>query len=262
MKNEASLILFSSLSESVYVTARVSRGVDIEDVQKELGDKSKVSRLVETIISVGHLACTEHYTCFVPSHVFFSEFEVSQQSPLLSQNPWLSVTEDARYVMCNPRFLIEYHMNRYGWTYLDAFLFVERTYPVQIGYQKQLRKTLFVSTNIGCTREMNRHRGLSPLELSTRYLTLSQDDLNFTSELVEERCLAIPDYKALLEEGYSRDEARDLLPLGTGTKVYYTGFPKSWFHYFGLRRNPKTAHPMIRDLANKIYTIFKENNYL
>lgn len=255
MENLVKRIIFDSLEESVYVTAKITRGEDFTDGKPS---REVIMKTVNSVVSKGHLACTEHFTVFIGRMDFTGSFGCNVNSPLVRQNPWFDVTHDGLYVMCNPRFLIEYFMANDKDTYSEAFTKVCTLYPVPDGYSSEGRKTFFIESNIGCTREMNRHRGLSPLELSTRYLTMTDKDMNFTDSIVEQeykRAGALHLYAELLGNNEPRDLARDILPLGTRTKCFYTGFDKSWNHYFGLRRNPKTAHPMILDLANKIYGV-------
>lgn len=265
MNNNVKKVVFLSMDESVYLTAKLSRG---ETPSYPLSTLS-VNSLVGRVISMGHLACTEQFTCFIQREEFEAVFNASIYSPLVYQNPWLQLTDDKLFVMCNPRFAIEFFMNHDKDTYNEAYLKMKDLYPMVAGYEKEVRQTYFIETNIGCTREMNRHRGLSPLEQSTRYLTMTKKDFNFTSDFVQKDFNVLVDnytkqsfletYQNNIEE-FGRDEARDMLPLGTVTKVFYTGFPKAWNHFFGLRRNPKTTHPMIRDLADKIYLLTKEEN--
>ena len=43
-------------------------------------------------------------------------------------------------------------------------------------------------------------------------------------------------YKALLAHGVSKENSRDVLPLGTPTRLYMSGTVRSWLHYIDLRR--------------------------
>jgi len=197
---------------------------------------------------------------FINNEVFEAMMHCGVNSPMVTQNLWFQVTMDGQYVMCNPRFLIEMQMKRGKMSVLEAYeqckLFDRR--DLHSYYKKQMRHTVHVTTNIGCTREFNRHRSISPLEQSTRYLTMTVNDLNFTDLVIQHEFESesfFNEYHKLVESR-GRDFARDVLPLGTVTKCYYTAFPRAWFKFFGLRRNPKTAHPMIHDLADKIHELF------
>ena len=157
------------------------------------------------------------------------------------------------------------------------------------------RYTFHVLTSIGVTREVNRHRTLSILEMSTRYCNFSKDkfdnqvsfckpswlDLNlgiYKTENVNglhivgdgyikevnntdadnvfiQTCLATEaNYKYLINEGWSAQQAREVLPLCTATEAVYTGFAEDWKHFFGLRyfENTGKVHPNMMELSTKM----------
>ena len=55
-------------------------------------------------------------------------------------------------------------------------------------------------------------------------------------------------YMALLESGWSPQEARDVLPNALKTEIVVTGNYREWRHFFKLRCDEK-AHPHMRALA-------------
>lgn len=55
-------------------------------------------------------------------------------------------------------------------------------------------------------------------------------------------------YFNLLEEGWTPQQARAVLPNALKTEVCMTGFMSDWKHFFNLRC-AKTAHPQMRELA-------------
>lgn len=58
------------------------------------------------------------------------------------------------------------------------------------------------------------------------------------------------DYMALLEAGWTPQEARDVLPNALKTEIVVTGNYREWRHFFKLRCDEK-AHPHIRLLAQE-----------
>ena len=47
-------------------------------------------------------------------------------------------------------------------------------------------------------------------------------------------------YQYLIDEGVSRETARDILPLSTETTMYMKGSLRSWIHYANLRSSKDT----------------------
>ena len=65
-------------------------------------------------------------------------------------------------------------------------------------------------------------------------------------------------YQYLIDEGVSRETARDVLPLATETTMYMKGSMRSWIHYLDLRCSQDTQLEH-RHIADNIKDIFKEN---
>ena len=146
------------------------------------------------------------------------------------------------------------------------------------------RYSFEVICSIGVSREWNRHRTLSISEQSTRYCNFSKDKFDnevsfirpyWISEIQSNMTLHYGDtigenqnevmfknslldseirYLTLINNNCKPQEAREVLPLCTATKVFYTGFKSDWEHWLELR-NSNAAHPDIRKFAlyiNKI----------
>ncbi len=54
-------------------------------------------------------------------------------------------------------------------------------------------------------------------------------------------------YMQLIDGGWKPQQARNILPLATASKVFYTAFKSDWEHFFELRCN-EAAHPQMREL--------------
>ena len=120
-------------------------------------------------------------------------------------------------------------------------------------------------TNIGISREANRHRLASIVESSTRYCNFSKDKFGgsisyvmpawfFTCDcdsrrriLINAYAYAEKAYMELMDAGAKPQEAREVLPLGTKTEEMFTANLREWRHIFALRC-AKPAHPNIRQL--------------
>lgn len=62
-------------------------------------------------------------------------------------------------------------------------------------------------------------------------------------------------YKAALDRGIAKEQARFLLPLSTQTKLYMTGNVRSWLHYIELRsaNGTQKEHADIAIAAKKVF---------
>ena len=145
------------------------------------------------------------------------------------------------------------------------------------------RITLKFITNIGVTREGNRHRVNSIAEESTRYCNYSKD--KFGNEITFVRPVWFKDflpeghyemkaisfecngkiidintnksirgylyllhcaeqmYLKMIENGSTPQQAREILPLATKSEVVYTAFAHDWKHWFDLRLYGTTGKP-------------------
>ena len=146
------------------------------------------------------------------------------------------------------------------------------------------RISVYITTSIGISRELNRHRSHSICEESTRYCNYSKD--KFDNELtfiipnwVKTTCpnkeqdgpteadvfwskslqKAESEYLTLLKNNWKPQQARDLLPLATKTELIHTAFENDWEQFFKLRCSP-AAHPMMQELANQIKDLIRHIN--
>ncbi len=64
------------------------------------------------------------------------------------------------------------------------------------------------------------------------------------------------DYKALLTEGWTPQQARSVLPNSLKTEIVVTGNLREWRHFFKFRCSPK-AHPQMQEVANMVLADMK-----
>lgn len=115
-------------------------------------------------------------------------------------------------------------------------------------------------TDRGVANEIVRHRIGSYAQESTRYCNYSKDKFNneitvidhgYTGqqrEIWEEACrTAENNYFALLKNGATPEQARDVLPLCLKTEIVCTWNLREWHEVLRLR-TAKDAHPAIRAL--------------
>lgn len=136
-----------------------------------------------------------------------------------------------------------------------------------------------ITTMVGISRQIIRHRSFSFQEFSTRYAEVTslettsarrQDKKNRQNSLdnfdEETRCwyeneqhelhkMSMRLYNEALEKGVAKESARFFLPLTAQTRLYMSGTVRSWIHYLETRCDPSTQLEH-RAIANKIRDIF------
>ncbi len=114
-------------------------------------------------------------------------------------------------------------------------------------------------TSRAIANEIVRHRLFSYAQESTRYVNYEKQgyiscilpDWGDTKSLTrfEDACASAANtYEALLKDGCTPQEARDVLPLATATTLHVNGNFREWRHFFKLRTS-KRAHPEMQILA-------------
>lgn len=86
----------------------------------------------------------------------------------------------------------------------------------------------------------------SPFEINT-------DEVIFMNSIQN----AQNSYLSLLKEGWTPQQAREVLPLSVKSELISCGFGSAWCNFF-YRRCAKDAHPMAREIAIPLQDKFKE----
>ena len=125
----------------------------------------------------------------------------------------------------------------------------------------------------GVSHEIVRHRLASYCQESTRYCNYRKG--SFGGEItVIEPCFLVEGtdgwfmwkdvcqvaentYFDLLDQGYSPQEARSVLPNSLKTAVVMTANIREWRHFLRLRTSP-AAHPQIREVATQLLQQLQE----
>ena len=136
--------------------------------------------------------------------------------------------------------------------------------------------TVEIVTRRSIAAQILRHKSFSFQEFSQRYSNAteiqsielrkqgkynrqSSEDIieNYTLERDIEQHFANSKmlYQKLINQGVSRETARDVLPLSTETTMYMKGSVRSWIHYLELRCSPDTQKEH-RQIADAIKSIF------
>lgn len=197
-----------------------------------------------------------------------------------SGNPYSSgkILGHQYYVTTNMRVIIENH--------LEDLL---SEYNSKITEHHEPRYTFSFITNIGISRELNRHRTHSMVEESTRYCNYTKEKFgknityirpywmndsiegiyNNEKDFLNLDTKSIEFMKSLLfsETQYNLfvstlnmkpQDARGLLPLDIKTQVIHTAFKSDWEHFLDLRYFEKSGkvHPDMKVLATLFYDCY------
>ena len=173
-------------------------------------------------------------------------------------------TSNNYYITTNYRVIVENDLE----DLIDLFGSVYTEYHPK-------RRTFKITCNRGASHEFVRHRVFSFAQESQRYCNYSKDKFSNEIKFIEPTALsnigdkesqnyaiwyescanAEVDYLAMIKNGATPQEARDILPNACATELIMTGFESDWDHFFELRC-AKDAHPQAQEIANRIKEIF------
>lgn len=231
-------------------------------------NRESTKAFVSRLMKAGHYSVLEHGTVNMEwSANGVGKYALADY--VLKNNPYTYYNNDGKTVHITTNYRV----------IMDKILSDFLDYMVPEGQKK--RYTMRVHTNIGITREINRHRGFSISEQSTRYCNYSNDkfgnEITFIapaywdklsgSEKEEYKKVlqkAEDEYMLMLDRGYKPEQAREFLPLATATEAVYTAFEDDWKHFFDLRLRETTGrvHPNMKELAELMYKKFEENGII
>lgn len=126
----------------------------------------------------------------------------------------------------------------------------------------------------GVSHEIVRHRIAAYCQESTRYCNYSNEQFGGEITVIKpfylvegsegwqywrEACLTTERrYFEMLRIGCTPQEARAVLPNSLKTEVVMTADIREWRHFLKLRNSP-AAHPQMREVANMLAVLFKDN---
>ena len=261
-----------------------------EDKITEDSAQSFVDRLVKN----GHGAMLEHGTVYLkipfeksPVHIGLGDatYYVHNSYSKYSTDP----ENECTYISTNYRVIIE------GGKTDDLKYLCE---PTEF---HEKRVCVHFISDISTLREFFRHRTMSMAQESTRFCNYSKsrfgkelafiippwtgmDECSFQSEMevmakvplkgyepgVEQflcfLVLAEEAYMDLLDEGWSAQQVRAVLPLCTKSEAVMTGFASDWEHFSKLRcsflAETGKPHPQASELADPLYREFVERGLI
>ena len=211
------------------------------DTQAKTED-TDCAAFVEKLIKAGHMSCLEHAAVDISDKMIPLE--------LLKDNEPSFGLVMSRAVLGSLRFRDLYEGT-------EAYRDITK-------WNELPRSPGLITFEVECSRvtsqQFERHRNLSFLERSMRYVTFkSVEDFEVVlPESVDDdstrhsiEC-AIMDYRRLKDNKLSSDEARYVLPLCTATKLIVSGDLTWWLNFLELRYN-KAASKEIITVARQIY---------
>lgn len=234
--------------------------------------EDSAKEFVERMIKSGHSAMLEHGTVYltipnknISRSLLVYNYEINPYSKVVN-------TDDNIYITTNYRVIIENNWN-------DHLEYI--TTPTEF---HQRRTTIKFICDRGVSHEFVRHRVFSFAQESTRYcnyckdkfgneltfiipcwtniseadyrnifnpkepdITLTPNEYFFINNLKESEKY----YMELINNGWTPQQARSILPNSLKTELVMTGFNDDWLHFFELRCAPN-AHPQAKELADML----------
>ena len=239
-----------------------------------------------------HLAMLEHGTIYLTFLKFhhtddYDFYKNNKYSKIVYKKNEKYISNSVAYITTNLRVLIE--NNRLN----DLKWLSEPTWH-------EHRYTFCFTTNIGVSREFNRHRVNSIAEESTRYCNYSKDKfgneitfvvpawyngpvgkvtLGIRPNVYDEEnkrwsltaqeyfylnslSEAEDNYLCLTRMGWIPQQAREVLPLATKTQLVHTAFESDWKHFIALRSEGVSGkpHPNAKLLGDQVKDILENIN--
>ena len=258
--------------EGIYKQIELAGRVCYKSEDKITEDSAK--DFTDRMVKSGHLAMCEHGTVYLyipvnsplydklymekmPIVTFYSSNKYSKLKTNISHKD----TWRYYYITTNYRVIIE--NDRLN----------DLQYLCEPTEYHEKRVTVKFNHDIGCGREILRHRTASFANESTRYCNYIKDKfgneitcliphfINEENELEFEEDLTIMEniYFKWIKKGYKAQDARGFLPLFTKSELVVTAFVSDWKHFFDLRTDiAKTGkpHPDLLQVTNPLYNEF------
>ena len=248
-----------------------THGYTLQDVYKDIERAARVSyksedkitedsaeKMVQRLISMEHYSPLEFGTIYLKT----SDYYIINKYIF---NPYSKVEMSAGvgYITTNYRVIIE--KNR-----ID-----DLQYMCEPTEHHQKRTTVKFITNRAVTHELVRHRSMSFMQESQRYVAYDKGKfgkgLTFINSvweqsedektLVKRTLSQIEDtYMKLRSLGFKPQQARTVLPNATKTELYMCGFDKDWEHFFDLR-DKTHVDPQMYNLAHPLHEEFNKTKY-
>ena len=256
-----------------------THGYTLQDVYKDIERAARISyksedkitedsaeKMVQRLISMKHYSPLEFGTIYLK--ITLDPIRNIYNALKYENNPFSAITiakDSTRYITTNYRVIIENH-----WEDDLQYMCAPTKYH-------QRRTTVKFITNRAVSHELVRHRSMSFMQESQRYVAYDKDkfgnELTFikpawkqqeSDEQTNETVLThqlfanIEDtYMKLRSLGLTPQQARIVLPNATKTELYMCGFDKDWEHFFDLR-DKTHVDPQMYDLVHPLHEDYEK----
>ena len=256
-----------------------THGYTLQDVYKDIERAARISyksedkitddsaeKMVQRLISMKHYSPLEFGTIYLK--ITLDPIRNIYSALKYENNPFSAITiakDSTRYITTNYRVIIENH-----WEDDLQYMCAPTKYH-------QRRTTVKFITNRAVSHELVRHRSMSFMQESQRYVAYDKDkfgnELTFikpawkqpeSDEQTNETVLThqlfanIEDtYMKLRSLGLTPQQARIVLPNATKTELYMCGFDKDWEHFFDLR-DKTHVDPQMYDLVHPLHEDYEK----
>lgn len=241
-----------------------THGYTLQDIYKDIERAARVSyksedkitedsaeEMVKRLINMKHYSPLEFGTVYLKfPNTSLGEVDVEKYET--NRFSAVTITKDStRYVTTNYRVIVENHWED------------DLKYMCEPTEYHQRRITVNFITNRAVSHELVRHRSMSFMQESQRYVAYDKDKfgneitfirpiLMYTDEQYKQIWQALfyaeTAYMNLRKSGLKPQQARCVLPNATKTELYMCGFEDDWDHFFDLRDKP-TVDPQMYDLV-------------
>ena len=256
-----------------------THGYTLQDVYKDIERSARISyksedkitddsaeKMVQRLISMKHYSPLEFGTIYLK--ITLDPIRNIYSALKYENNPFSAITiakDSTRYITTNYRVIIENH-----WEDDLQYMCAPTKYH-------QRRTTVKFITNRAVSHELVRHRSMSFMQESQRYVAYDKDkfgnELTFIKpawkqpELDEQTNEAVlthqsfanieDTYMKLRSLGLTPQQARIVLPNATKTELYMCGFDKDWEHFFDLR-DKTHVDPQMYDLVHPLHEDYEK----
>lgn len=264
-----------------------THGYTLQDVYKDIERAARVSyksedkitedsaeKMVQRLISMEHYSPLEFGTIYLKiEQITCCHIITEANAKGCFAKPWVhrnEVIENVNgrnvyywYVTTNYRFIVE---NK-----LEKLL----QYMCEPTEHHQKRTTVKFITNRAMTHELVRHRSMSFMQESQRFIAYDKGKFGSEITFIKQAWEQSEDEKTLMEYtlsqiedtymklrklGLKPQQARTVLPNATKTELYMCGFDKDWEHFFDLR-DKANVDPQMYNLAHPLHEEFNKTKH-
>lgn len=252
-----------------------THGYTLQDVYKDIERAARVSyksedkitedsaeKMVQRLISMKHYSPLEFGTIYLKLDRE-NNFDILDKYDYNKFSATTIAKDSTRYITTNYRVIVENH-----WEDDLQYMCAPTKYH-------QKRTTVKFITNRAVSHELVRHRSMSFMQESQRYVAYDKDKFGSEITFIKPVWEQSEDEKTLMEHtlsqiedtymklrglGLKPQQTRQILPNATKTELYMCGFDKDWEHFFDLR-DKTHVDPQMYNLAHPLHEEFDKTKH-